>query len=343
MHIPRPIRHLLAAGATVLAMVASAAAAEVDFAGKTITIVVGFGAGGSYDLCARLAADHLGRFLPGNPTVVVENMPGGGGARAVAFLAAAAPKDGTVVSLIPSTIIFDSAMGNLPAGVEAGDFGYVGRLTSPLGVAVTWHTSPTKTVADAKLRDTTMAATGATSMSSFIPRLLDALIGTKFKVVEGYKGSADMALAMERGEVGGLSWNLDSIASAHPNWLGADGVNILWLIALERNRHYPDIPALTEFAENEQQRALIAVVASEGGIGRSLALPPGVPDEVVAAYQSAFDQMIKDPGFIADAGRRMLPLDPASGSTVRDIVRTTLKTPPGTIEALDRILKSEEE
>ena len=320
---------LVAAATACLAVSASAQTSKVDFAGKTITVVVGFGAGGSYDIVARLIADHLGRFLPGHPTVIAENMPGGGGARSVAYMATVAPKDGTVVSVIPGTILMDNALGNLPAGVAAGDFAYVGRLSSPVGVAMTWHTSPTKTVEDAKQRETTMAASGRTAMTSIIPRVFNAIVGTKFKVIEGYEGAAAGVLAMERGEVEGSSTTMPSLDASHPDWIATNQVNVLWQVAPSRDPAYPDIPALMEFAANDAQRALLGLVASEGVVGRSLALPPGVPDEVVATYRSAFDQMVQDPDFLADAKKRNVDLDLTSGSALQDVRRVHVEPAAG--------------
>jgi tripartite-type tricarboxylate transporter receptor subunit TctC len=345
MRLCRSLRVLIVAASAVVAAATSAGAqpAAVDLAGKTITIVVGFGAGGAYDLYARLAADHLGGFLPGRPTVIVENMPGGGGARSVAYLGTAAPKDGTVASLIPATIVFDSATGSLPAGLTADDFGFVGRLAAPASAVVTWHTSPTKTFADAQRRETTMAGSGRTAITSVILRVLNATVGTKFKVVEGYQGTADVLLAVERGEVEGTSASLVTIESAHPDWIENNQVNFLWLQGAERSSRYPDIPALTEFAETDEQRALFTLITSQGGFGRSLALPPGVPDEIVAAYRSAFDRMVRDPDFIADGERRKLPLDPATGEAVERIVAEALNTPPTTIATLAKILNADAE
>ncbi len=337
---PLPALFIAAAIACAVGSAKAETAGKVDFAGKTITLVVGFGVGGSYDASARLAADHLGRFLPGHPTVIVENMSGGGGARAVAFLATAAPKDGTVVSIIPATVAFDSALGQLPPNVKADDFAYIGRVTSPASIVFTGDASPTKTIADAKMRETTMAASGAGASSSYLPRVANALLGTKFKVIEGYKGTADMALAMERGEVEGFTWNLDSIASSHPEWLGDEGLNIFFVTSVERSPRHPDTPALTELAENDEQRSLFALLAAEGDIGRSLVLPPGVSDDLIAAYRAAFDEMIRDPDFIAGAKQRGVPVDPASGEAVQKIVTTSMNVSPATIKVLADILKA---
>ena len=337
---PQSVLFMIAAIACAIGSARAETNDKVDFAGKTITIVVGFGAGGSYDANARLAADHLGRFLPGHPTVVVENMPGGGGARATAFLALAAPKDGTTISMMPSTIAFDSALGHLTDGVKATDFAYIGRMRSNLSIMFTGHDSPTKSVEDAKKRVTTMAGSGAGALSSYPLNVANALIGTKFKVIEGYGGTADMALAMERGEVEGITLNLDAIAATHPEWLGDKPINIFWLLADARSPLYPDIPAFTEFAENDQQRSLFELITAQGDIGRSLALPPAASDDIVTAYRTAFDQMVKDPDFIADAKQRNLDPDPADGETIQKVMADSMNVSPDLVKQMNDILNT---
>ncbi len=171
------------------------------YAGKTITITVGFSPGGGYDLYARLVAQFLGRYIPGRPTVIVSNMPGGGGLRAAIQLFNAAPKDGTVLTAIVQSVGFDSALGQLP--VPADQFNYIGRMTNSIEMQLMWHTSPTKSLEDAKSRRTVIGATGTSSPSTIVPKLLNDVIGTKFNIVGGYPGTSDSALAMERGEVEG--------------------------------------------------------------------------------------------------------------------------------------------
>src|SRR5882724_5089571 len=171
-------------GAALAVLAASSASAEDHFAGKTITIVVGYGPGGGYDAYARLAADHLGKFIPGHPTVVVENMEGGGGRRSEVFLATAAAKDGTIVSIVPNSFAADSAQKLITGDVDARSFGYIGRLAAGSDAELTWKTSPTKTFKDTLSRETIVGADGVGGNSSTVPRVLNALLGTRFKVVE---------------------------------------------------------------------------------------------------------------------------------------------------------------
>ncbi len=325
---------VLLAGSSSAALLAE----ENFFQGKTITIIVGFEAGGGYDAYARLVADHLGKHIPGNPTIVIENMPGGGGRKSIIYVGSAAPKDGTVISVVPSAIAFDSVQSDLPDRLDAATFNYIGRLDSIVGAEVTWHTSATRTIEDAKQRETTLASSGIASNSSFIPRMLNGMIGTKFKVVEGYKGIPDMAKAMEGGEVEGALLSTTIITMMHPDWAADGSVNFLWLVATARIPQFPDIPVVVEFAGNDEQKQLLWLAASTADVGRPVVAPPGVPADRVEILRRAFDVMIKDPDFLADANTRKLSLNPATGEEVQEAVRTTMSTPPAVVETLKKIL-----
>ena len=315
-----------------------AQAEDADLSGKTVNVLVGFGAGGTYDSYARLVADHLSRFLPGEPNMIVENMPGGGGMRSMAFLATAAPKDGTVVTILSNTSVLRSAIGKLPEGLSINDIPLIGRVASPASVTLTWNTSPVKTIEDATKNDITIAATGRTSTTSIVPRTLNAIAGTKFEVVEGYKGTAAGMLALERGEVGAAGSTMESLASGHPDWLKDDTVNILVQNFMERHPLYPDVPALGEFATDDKGVGLAKLAASTGEFGRVFALPPGTPEEVVVAYRKAFETMVQDADFLADAKKRNLTLDPAGGAEVGEDVEVLLDIPADALEAFKVIL-----
>jgi tripartite-type tricarboxylate transporter receptor subunit TctC len=225
--------------------------------------------------------------------------------------------------------------------VDARSFGFIGRLTSGSNVEFTWKSSPTKTFQDALTRETIVGADGVGGNSSTVPRVLNALLGTKFKVVEGYKGTADTALAMQRGEVEGMVFTLQTLKTLHPDWLDPGAVNFLWLQAPTRYPGFPDVPSLAEFATNDEQRAILAFLCGNSALGRSLATPPGVPAETIALFRQAFDGMIKDSDFQADAARRKLPIDSAGGAEVEAIVKGTMETPSASIARLADILKQD--
>lgn len=337
MHSPRLVPTLLIAAVAALAA-PSAHATAVDFKGKTITVVIGFGAGGGYDAYARLMADHLGKHLPGNPTVIVDNMTGGGGRRAIIYMATAAPKDGTAITIPLANIAFDAVRGAMEGSVKPDEFGFIGRLSPSIDAEVTWYTSPTKTFDDAKQNETIVGSDGATSNGSTVVRVVNSLFGTKFQLIEGYKGAADIALAIQRGEVQAMIVSLQTVGTLYPDWLKDKKVNFLWQQATKRDPAFPDVPALVEFGTNDQEHVLLTMLASQGDIGKSVAAPPGTPAEVLAALRSAFDEMIQDPEFVADAAARKLPIDAASGETVQALIAGTMNSPPGAVAALAQIL-----
>jgi tripartite-type tricarboxylate transporter receptor subunit TctC len=302
------------------------------YKGKTVKIIVGFAPGGGYDIYGRLAAEHLGRFIPGNPTVIVENMPGGGGVRAASFLHSAAPKDGTVLTVIVQSIAFDSVLGELPGKIDAGAYNFIGRLTSNVETQFTWHTSPTKTLEDAKRNAVIVGATGASSPSTIVPRMLNEAIGTKFKIVQGYSGTAEVSLAMERGEVEGMMQSLESLQSARPDWLREKKVNLIWQLAVKPHASFPDVPAVGQLGDTPEEKSMLRLIAGTAEIGRSLVAPPGIPADRLTALRQAFQTMIADPQFQATAKSRNASLDPLSGEALQDLVAAAMKTPKEVVE-----------
>ncbi len=316
------------------------ARAEADFSGKTVTIVVGFGAGGGYHAYGQLAADHLGRFLPGNPTVIVEEMPGGSGRRSLVYMATAAPKDGTAITIPPANFAVDALRGEDAGTVDPEAFGMIGRLSDSRELEITWETSPTKTFADAQARETLIASDGPTGNGSTVVRVLNTYFDTKFKLIEGYSGTAMMALAMQRGEVEGMVASIQTVKVNQPQWIRDGQINILWQQASDRSPDFPDVPALVEFARNDEERALLDLLVVQGQIGKSLAAPPGVPNEILAAFRSAYEEMIADPGFLADARKRNLDIVPASAGDLEAIIGRTLDSDPAAVEKLVAVLKA---
>lgn len=334
------LRLVYIATAALIALTSANAEAEgVDFSGETVTIVVGYGPGGGYDTLSRLVADHIGQYLPGNPTVIVENMPGGAGNRSLIFMAKAAGKDGTALEVLPA--LFDVMAGKLGADVKAEEFQIVGRLMPNVSIGVTWNTSPTKTIADAQKRGTTFATTGgAGDTNHIIAHWMNDHYGTKFDIVGGYSGTGEMILAMERGEVEGFSYSIGTLKQQHPEWLADKMVNVLWQNSTERRPDLPDTPALPELARDDEERALLSLFASQGDVGRSLALPPGVPDDVVVVYRDAFDAMVKDPAFLADAKKRGVDLEVAEGADMQKGLEGIATAPQAVRDALIALINA---
>src|SRR5262245_44472705 len=308
------------------------------YAGKTITLTVGFTPGGGYDLYARLAAQFLGRHIPGKPNVIVSNMPGGGGVRAALHLFKVAPKDGTALTLIVQSVGFDSVLGQLP--VRADQFNYVGRLTDSVETQLLWHTSPTKSLADAKSRKTVIGSTGPSSPSAIVPKLLNDTIGTQFVIAGGYQGTSESGLAMERGEVEGTLKSLEALTTANQDWLTGGKVNVIWQLAMKPDQRIPNVPAIGTLGDNPEGRAILRLIAGTAEIGRSLATAPGVPPERVAALRRAFDAMAADPEFQATAKKRNIGLATATGPSLQALIAEAMNTPRDVVDRVRRVISA---
>jgi len=320
------LRHALAAALLVLSAGSSAAQQEM-FAGKTITIYVGYTAGGSYDLYGRLAARHLGAHLPGHPAVVVQNMPGAGSLKAANYLYEVAPRDGTALGVVVESTALEQALANPAAQYDAAKFTYVGRLATSNNVFMMWHTAKVQSLEDAKRAVALLAGTGPGSIAETIPRLTNALIGTRFKLISGYPASTEAMLAMERGEVDGSSSSWAAVKVGKQDWLKDRKIRIILQTTPERSPELPDAPSLGEIGSSAQDRQVFALYASGSAIGRSLIGPPGIAAERVAALREGFDAMVKDADFIADVRKLDVELDPLPGAAVAQLIERTLSVP----------------
>ena len=301
------------------------------YKGKTVSIVVGFSAGGGFDLYARVISGHLGRHIPGNPTVIVENRPGAGSMKAASYVFNAARKDGTVIgSFLPHVGL--NALLRRNKKLRPAEFNWIGRIAPHVAYGVAWHTSPVKSIEQAKRQEITVAATSGSSISGTVPNALNSLLGTKFKVVKGYRGSTNMALAMERGEThaaGGVSW--EQLLNRKPHWLKEKKISFLWVLLPKRFAGTPDVPSFTEFATDDKSREVLGLLASGAAPGRSYALPPGTPADRVAALRKAFAAMTKVPALLAEVKKRKLTFGPGSGEEVQRIVERIAAVPEAVI------------
>lgn len=309
-----------------LLLFANAAAAEDFYRGKNIDLYIGFGVGGTYDLYARTLAKSLGRHIPGEPTVVPRNMPGAGGLTAANYMAKVAPHDGSALAVTSQTLAIDQLFHVSGVSYETRDFLWIGRITSAPTVFFTWHTSPTKTIADARLRETTMGSSGSGDTTD-TPRALNSLAGTKFKLVMGYRGSNDVWLAVERGEVEGGYALFADLKFRKADWLRDKLVNLLFTVADRRSADYPDLPMSSELASTEEGKHILGLFAAPGGVGRSVFTTPGVPPDRLALLRRAFLETLKDPEFLADAQRIGIELDPLGGEALQQYVAGMMATP----------------
>jgi tripartite-type tricarboxylate transporter receptor subunit TctC len=331
--------------ATVLAVAVMAAVptpslADDFFAGKTITLSTHSEPGGGYEVYLRLIAAHMGRHIPGKPTFAIVNQPGGGGLRAVNYAAKEAPQDGTFLTIVSQSVPVVEATGGPGLQTSLGAFKWIGNFTRANNVTVTWAASNVKTLQDAMAREVVMGATGAGTSSEMGPILYNSLLGTRFKIVVGYNGAAELNEAMKHGEIDGRANS--TWASIKLTLLDAfkDGkVNVLIQMGLRKENELPDTPLLSDLVSSDPKKAAIAKFMSQSvTAARPLAAPPGAPDDRVTILRRAFDATMKDPEFLAAARARGSDIDPMTGEETQAIVTAFLATPKSVLADLKAAL-----
>ena len=305
---------------------------ESFFRHKQLSLIVGYNPGGSYDLYGSLAANAFSRYIPGNPTVVLKYLPGFGGLKAANYLQTQAPRDGLTVALIAQSAALRQTLGEPGIEFDVRKLSWIGRLASAVEVTLAWHTSPVKTLADARTHETVLAATSAGSTTDIFPRLMNQFAGTKFKIVKGYPGTTGAALAMERGEVEGAHETLDTLLFSKPDWLRDKKVSILVQYALQRHRAFPDVPAMIDVARTAQERQLIELFGSTAEIGRALVSSPDLPPGRLEILRRAFDAMVADPAFQNEVQQRNLDLGPMTGEQLQARVAQSLEVPRDVVQ-----------
>ena len=299
------------------------------YKGKQIRFVIRTTPGGDYDQYTRLIARFIGKYIPGNPSIIPVNMPGGGGITAANYMAQVAPHDGTVIGIVSQGLAADQALGMSPQlKADLREFNWIANVVFSNQLLVVWHTSPTKTIEDAKTRVTTIGTTGAGSASVQYPAFYNNVIGTKFKIVFGYPGGQSIDLAMERGEVEGRGTNpYSGWMASKPTWIPQKLIIPLIQAGVEKEPALPDVPLILDQKVKPQDQPLLQFMAQASTVGRPLATTPGVPAERVAALRAAFFATVKDPEFIEAAAREHLEIKPQTGEKLHEIIMGLLNAP----------------
>ncbi len=320
-------RNVVAASiAIVVGLAAPAHAQSVEdfYRGRTITILVGFTGGGGYDLYARQLGRHLGRYVPGNPSIVVQNMPGAGSLKATQFVYSVAPRDGTVLATVSRGMATEPLLTG--AKFDATKLTWVGSITSETSLCATWQTSAVKTWADMFAREFTLGGSATGADPDTFALILRNVFGAKVKLVTGYPGGNDINLAMERGEVDGrCGWSWSSIKSQ--KWLHDGKINPLVQFGMEANAELPDVPSALARAGNDEQRQVLRLLTAGQFVGRPFFAPPDVPGDRKAALRRAFDATMKDPQFLAEAARLDLEITPVAAAAIDDFLADIYRTP----------------
>lgn len=324
----RPLAIALISSAIGLAaQPALAQSVESFYRGKTLTMVIGYPPAGANDVYARMAARHIGKHIPGSPSVVPRNMPGAGSLIAANHIFNVAPRDGTVMGLLVPTLPLEEALGATAVKFKSAGFHWLGRMAGAPNITFINASASVKSIADAFDKTAILGATGRGATNAIYPTVLNNVLGTKFKVVTGYEGSAAAMLAMERGEVEGHSATYDTLKTVHADWLTQKRVNVIVQYSLHRHPELKDVPTTVELARNPEQAQILRAVSSASEIGKFVLTTPETPAERVQALRRAFDAMVQDPEFIADAAKLRVELGPLPGTELQQIVADVANMP----------------
>jgi tripartite-type tricarboxylate transporter receptor subunit TctC len=322
---------LICALASMAPVTVQAATPAEFYKGRTMPVIIGYSAGGGYDLYSRVLAQHMGRHIPGNPTLIPQNMPGAGSIKAALYLFSVAPKDGSVIGTFARGMASAALMGE--AKFDARQFTWLGSVTKDTTVCISWNTSPIKSWSDVMNRQFTAGGEGAAGDPDIFAKLYKNVFGAKIRLATGFPGTTDVALAMQRGEVDGLcgiSWS--TIKSRYPNWVAEKKINLLLQAAPKRDPELPNVPLAADFARTPEQKQILDFVVTSEVLARPYVAPPGIPADRKAVLRKAFDDTMKDPAFLADAKKTMIDINPVSGPEVDAIVASLYALPRDVVQ-----------
>jgi tripartite-type tricarboxylate transporter receptor subunit TctC len=309
------------------------------YRGRTVTLVVSSNAAGGYDTFARAVARYIGKHIPGNPTVIVRNMPGAGGMTAANFLYNNADKDGSVIGLVQNNTPFEPLFGTKEARYDPVRFNWLGSPSAETAMVLLWHAAPVNSVAELKVREVAVGVSGANSTPAFFTRLLNATLGTRMKPINGYPGQNDVLLAMERREIDGHpSAFFSSVRSTRPTWLRDKTAKAIVQYGAEKLAELPDVPFAPDLVGHDGDRLVMQAAFAPLTLGRPLLTPPGVASERVAALRRAFAATMADPDFLAEGERVGLGLNaPRTGEQIQEVVERAYQSPPRVIDRLRQL------
>jgi tripartite-type tricarboxylate transporter receptor subunit TctC len=325
--------------ALVLTSPIAAQPAGDSLAGKSVSMIIGFGAGGGYDLWGRTVGRHIGRHLPGAPTVIPQNMPGAGSYAAASYIFNIAPKDGTVLGIIARDAALGPLSGATGARFDPTKLSWIGTPTKETNVCIAYHTSQVKSVLDLYDKQLIVGDTGPGTGTRSYPKALNELLGMKFKLVGGFPASSDVFLAMERGEVEGICESLDSIKIRRPDWIPTKKISILFQGGAEPNPELDGVPFVLDLALTGEQRQAIEFLYAGQGIGRPFVAPPDLPADRLKMLRDAFNATMTDPAFVAEAQKSKLDLEPEDGEHLAVLIAKIYATPKPIVDKITSLVK----
>jgi tripartite-type tricarboxylate transporter receptor subunit TctC len=316
-------------------------AADPYFKDKQIRLIVGSASGGGYDAYGRLLAQYMKQHIAGNPTIVVQNMPGAGSLVAANYIYNVGPKDGTFIGAVNAMLATDPLVYPERVKFDPRQFRWLGSALRENHVGVVWHLTRVNTFDDVLRNELIVAGTGGAT--NFYPLFVDAILGAKIKMIPGYQGTKQGMLAMERGEVGGnvgIGWA--SVKATNGSWLRDDKIRVFVQFGLKKHPELPDVSWIYDYARNDEDRAAMDLAFGNSEFGRPFIAPPGVPDEIVKILRDGFEDTMSDPEFRADAQKRQLDLEITRGAEIQSLIEKIYKTPPAVVERVRKIVQSAE-
>ena len=327
----RTCARTVAAAALLLAFAPAVAAQSVaDFyKGKSVELYIGYSVGGAYDLYARQLARHMGKHIPGNPTVVPKNMEGAGSLRLANWLYNIGPKDGTTFGIIGRGTGFDMLLGNTKAQFDATKFTWIGSANNEVSICVAWQGSGVTKFEDMLAKPLIVGGTSTSADTDQFPKITNGVLGTKMRGITGYPGGNEVGLAMERGEVQGrCGWSWSSVKSTHQKWLDEKRFSILVQLALKKHPDLPDIPLIVDLAKDDEQRKILELIFARQVMGRPFVAPPNVPRDRAEALRKAFMDTMSDKDFLAEAEKAQLEITPVPGDQIETLVKNIFSASP---------------
>jgi len=299
------------------------------YKGKTVELYIGYSVGGGYDLYARVLARHIGKHIPGNPTVVPKNMEGAGSLRLANWLYRVAPKDGTAFGTIGRGTGFDPVLGEPGAQFDGTKFTWIGSANEEVSVCVAWQNSGITSFDQLFTKELTVGGTAVSADTDQFPRIINGVLGTKMRIVSGYPGGNDVVLAMERGEVQGrCGWSWSSVKATHRAWIDEKKINVLVQLSLAKHPDLPNVPGVADLAKTDEQRQILRLIFARQTMGRPFLAPPAIPQDRAEALRKAFMDTMSDKDFVADAEKAQLEINPVPGDKVQTLVQEIYATPP---------------
>jgi tripartite-type tricarboxylate transporter receptor subunit TctC len=313
---------------------------EEFYRGRQITLLIGGGSGGGYDIYYRALARALGKHIPGQPVIVPRNQPAASGLAAAAALYNNADRDGATLGAFPNNVPMDPLFGSPAARYDALKLNWIGSIGKLENICATWHTSPIKNIGQAMQREVIVAAAAAPTNTAIMPKVLNALIGTRFKPIIGYDPGQGLTMAVERGEaegICGLSWS--TMKAARPHWISNKLLNVIVQMGLEKLRDLPDVPSALDLVTDSVKKEVLRLILIRQEIGRPVAAPPGVPADRLSALRAAFDATIRDPDFVAEAEKLQLEIEPLTAAEIEKLLAGAYATPKPIVREAAELLE----